>query len=129
MRSMVEGQLARPRRIIDRNKVVMRARELRRRPTLPEALLWQMLRQRPDGFKFRKQHPFDWYVVDFYCPAARLVVEVDGESHSMGDRPERDACRDAWLRGQDLRVLRFAAADVMNDLQSVVTAIILACQR
>jgi very-short-patch-repair endonuclease len=107
----------------------MRAREQRRRPSLPEGLLWQVLRHRPGGFKFRRQHPFDWYVVDFYCPAARLVVEVDGQSHSMGDRPHHDARRDAWLQAQRVRVLRFAAADVMNDLESVVTAITVACVR
>lgn len=114
---------------VDRNAVLMRAREQRRRPSLPEGLLWQALRTRPDGFKFRRQHPFGWYITDFYCPAANLVIEVDGESHSMGDRPEQDARRDEWLRRQGLRVIRFAAADVMNDLNSVVTAIILACRR
>lgn len=121
--------MARPTRSIDRNAVVMRAREQRRRPTLPEGLLWQILRQRPDGFKFRRQHPFGWYVVDFYCPAARLVIEVDGEAHSMGDNPQHDLRRDRWLQEQGLRVVRFNAADVMNDLDSVVTAITVACRR
>jgi very-short-patch-repair endonuclease len=97
--------------------------------TLPEGLLWQVLRKRPDGIKFRRQHPIGRCIVDFYCPATRLVVEIDGESHSMGDRPERDVRRDHWLRQQDVRVLRFSAVDVMNDLQSVVTAITLACRR
>jgi very-short-patch-repair endonuclease len=121
--------LAKPSEIIDRNTTVLRARELRRRPTLPEGLLWQALRQRPSGLKFRRQHPLGWYIADFYCPAARLVVEVDGESHSMGANPQHDARRDDWLRRQGLRVLRFAARDVMKDLDSVVTAIILACAR
>jgi very-short-patch-repair endonuclease len=69
-----------------------------------------------------------WYVVDFYCPAAKLVIEVDGQSHSMGDRPERDYARDQWLRKQGLRVIRFAAADIMKDLESVVTTILQACR-
>ena len=114
---------------VDRNAVLMRAREQRRRPSLPEGLLWQALRTRPDGFKFRRQHPFGWYVADFYCPAANLVIEIDGGSHSMGDRPLRDTRRDAWLRQRGLRVVRFNAADVMNDVGSVVTAILLACRR
>ena len=121
--------MTRPQKLIDRNAVLMRAREQRRRPSLPEALLWQVLRQRPNGFKFRRQHPFGWYVADFYCAAAKLVVEVDGESHSMGDRPDHDARRDASLRKQELRVIRFSAADVMKDLESVVTATTLACRR
>jgi very-short-patch-repair endonuclease len=86
------------------------------------------LRQRPDGLKFRKQHPFERCTVDFYCPAVRLVVEIDGESHSMGDRPVRDARRDAWLREKGLKIIRFDAADVMNDLESVVSAILLAAR-
>jgi len=97
--------------------------------TLPEGMLWQVLRQRPEGFKFRRQHPIGRCVVDFYCPASRLVIELDGESHSMGDNPERDAHRNAWLRAQGLRVMRFAARDVINDLESVVAAILLACAR
>ncbi len=112
-----------------RSAAVLRARQLRRAPTPPEYRLWQILRQRPDGFKFRRQHPLGPYTLDFYCPAVRLVVEVDGDSHRMGDNPARDERRDAWLREQGLRVIRFDAADVMRDLGSVVTAILLASRR
>lgn len=115
-------------RRVDKNAVVMKARELRRSPTLPEGLLWQQLRTRPAGLKFRRQHPIGCYIVDFYCAAARLVVEVDGESHSMGDRLVRDARRDHWLREQGLYVVRFDAADVMKDVGSAVTAILLAAR-
>ena len=113
----------------EKNDVVLRARMLRRNMTLPEGMLWQVLRTRPAGLKFRRQHPIGRCIVDFYCPTARLVIEVDGASHSMGDHPERDSRRDQWLRGQGLRVLRFGARDVMNDLEAVVTAITSACQR
>ena len=105
---------------------MLRARALRRMATPPECRLWQALRLRPGGLKFRRQHPFDGCTVDFFCPAARLVVEVDGDSHSMGDNPERDARRDAWLRSQGLRVVRFDAADVMNDTDAIVGAILAA---
>jgi len=64
----------------------------------PEARLWQVLRERPGGIKFRRQHPVGPYIVDFYCPAARLAVEVDGEAHGMGDNPARDEDRDDRLR-------------------------------
>jgi very-short-patch-repair endonuclease len=116
-------------RVVDRNAVVLRARALRRSATLPEGLLWQVLRKRPQNLKFRRQHPLGPFVVDFYCAAARLVVEVDGASHDMGDRPSCDARRDAWLREQGLRVLRFNATEVMNDLESVMTEIHRAARR
>jgi very-short-patch-repair endonuclease len=95
----------------------------------PEAYLWQALRRRIDGLKFRRQHPFERCTADFYCAAARLVVEVDGDGHDMGDIPESDRRRDAWLRQRGLKVVRFNAADVMNDLDSVVTAIVFAARR
>jgi very-short-patch-repair endonuclease len=116
-----------PRR--ENNETVLRARALRRDMTLPEGMLWQVLRRRPDGLKFRRQHPLGRCVVDFYCAAARLVIEVDGESHSRGDNPRRDDRRDHWLRSQGLHVLRFSAADVIRDLQSVVTAILRVARR
>jgi very-short-patch-repair endonuclease len=91
----------------------------------PEGILWQILRARPGDLKFRRQHPIGPYVVDFYCAAARLAIEVDGASHDMGDRPAHDARRDAWLRRQGLRVIRFNAGDVMKDPESAVTQILL----
>ena len=113
----------------DRNTTVLRARELRRSPSLPEGLLWQALRERPFGLKFRRQHPLGPYIADFYCASAGLVVEIDGQSHAMGDRADRDVRRDRWMSEQGLRVLRIAADDVMKDLESAVTAITLACRR
>ena len=97
--------------------------------SLPEAYLWQALRRRPGGLKFRRQHPFERYTADFYCAAAKLVVEIDGVSHDMGDTPKRDVRRDEWMREEGLQVLRFNANDVMRDLESVVTAIVLAARR
>ncbi|HET9810833.1 MAG TPA: endonuclease domain-containing protein [Sphingomicrobium sp.] len=115
--------------IVDRNAILMRARQLRRTPTYTETLLWRVLRDRPGGFKFRRQHPIGRYIADFYCPSTKLVIEIDGESHRMGDRPQRDARRDEWMRAQSLRILRLDAGDVVNDLESVVRAIIRACNR
>lgn len=108
----------------DRNEVVLRARALRRAMTLPEGLLWQALRKRPSGLKFRRQHPIGQYIADFYCASARLIVEVDGEGHSMGSRPLRDARRDQWLNAQGLRVLRIAALEVMRDVEHAVIRIV-----
>ena len=128
MRSMVEGYVRRGLRVIDRNKTIVRARELRRSLSLPEGLLWQVLRQRPEGFKFRRQHPVGPYIADFYCPAAKLVIEIDGQSHDAGNRPIHDERRDEWLREQGLSVAHFSASDVMTAIDSVITGIVVACR-
>ena len=106
---------------------VTKARGLRRTMTPPEVKLWQYLRTQPDGVKFRRQHPIGLFVLDFYCPSASLAIEVDGMAHGMGDNPERDERRDAWLRDQDIVVLRVAAIDVMRDFEAVVRLILEAC--
>jgi very-short-patch-repair endonuclease len=84
--------------------------------TLPEVVLWQALRgRRLEGLRFRRQHPIGPYALDFYCPSARLAIEVDGAAHDGSERAVRDAQRDARLRERAIRVLRFAAADVLDD--------------
>ena len=105
-------------------RTVRRARGMRRDMTLPEVVLWRVLRERPEGLRFRRQHPAGAYVLDFYCPAARLAVEVDGEIHERGDRPDRDARRDAFLAEHGVAVLRIPARDVLRDLDSVVRYIV-----
>jgi very-short-patch-repair endonuclease len=95
--------------------------------TVPEVRLWQWLRTQPGGFKFRKQHPAGAYVFDFYCAARKLVIEVDGEAHARGDQPDLDAVRDSWCADQGMRVIRFAAIDVMRDLDALSRAIMSAC--
>jgi very-short-patch-repair endonuclease len=67
--------------------------------SLPEGMLWRILRTRPGGFKFRRQHPVGPYVLDFFCRAAAVALEIDGIAHDMGDNPARDEQRDAWLAG------------------------------
>jgi very-short-patch-repair endonuclease len=77
--------------------------------TEPERLLWAMLRGSQLKLRFRRQHPIGSYVLDFYCPAARLCVEVDGPVHQEPGQIERDTKRDAWLDAQGVRVLRFSS--------------------
>ncbi|ATP20662.1 MULTISPECIES: endonuclease domain-containing protein [Sphingobium] len=101
-----------------------RARQLRKAMSKPEVLLWQILRQRPQGLKFRRQHPSGPYVADFYCHEARLVIEVDGEAHARGDAPMRDEQRDCWFAERGLSVLRLPAAAIMNDRDNAVAAIL-----
>ena len=100
-------------------KSYRRAKQARRELTLPEGLLWRELRGR-EGDKWRKQHPAGPYILDFYCDRAKLCVEVDGEAHEYGDRPERDARRDAWLATQGVVTLRIPAAEVLNNLSGVL---------
>ena len=108
--------------------VVKRARVLRRRMSPPEVLLWRLLRESPDGLKFRRQHPIGPFVVDFYCPATKLVVEVDGDVHDMGDNPEFDERRATWLGERGYPTLRVPAAEVFADPAEVAQAIISACR-
>ena len=101
------------------------AARLRREMSLPEMLLWQELRKRPGGLKFRHQHPAGrGYVLDFFCARKRLAIEVDGEAHNRGDRPERDAARDAWMASRGVRTLRLPASDILTDLDAVIQHII-----
>src|SRR5215216_260381 len=92
-----------------------RARALRRAMTLPEVVLWQALRGGVGGLRFRRQHPIGPYVLDFYCPAIRLAVEVDGAVHDIPNQAAHDLRRDAWLAAQGIQVLRFLAADVLSE--------------
>jgi very-short-patch-repair endonuclease len=103
---------------------VARARRLRREMTLPEVLLWRLLRGQPQGIKFRRQHPSSRIGMDFYCSDARLVIEVDGIAHDMGDNPERDVNRDAWLRSKGIDTVRIPAADVLKDAAKVADGIL-----
>ncbi|HXA40020.1 MAG TPA: DUF559 domain-containing protein [Phenylobacterium sp.] len=81
------------------SNAVKRARQLRRRMSLPEVMLWKALRGREHGKPvFRRQYPTGPYVLDFFCAKARLCVEIDGGSHGFGDRPRADARRDGYLR-------------------------------
>jgi len=93
-----------------------RARALRRKMTLPEVILWQELRgARFKQLRFRRQHAIGPYILDFYCPAARLAVEVDGSAHDHERQFRHDERRDRWLAGQSIRVMRIAARDILRD--------------
>ncbi|PVX29951.1 endonuclease domain-containing protein [Sphingomonas pokkalii] len=100
------------------------AKHLREEMTPPEIALWLALRKNDAGLRFRKQHPAGPYILDFYCAPAALAIEVDGEAHARGDRPERDATRDSWLKAQGVRVLRYTAMDVRNHTEGVVRQIL-----
>ncbi len=106
-----------------------RARQLRKAMSLPEVLLWQQLQLRPAGMKFRRQHASAGYVADFYCHEARLVVEVDGRGHAMGDAPVHDLARDAWFADRGIATLRLSAERVLTDIDGCVATIVAVGQR
>jgi very-short-patch-repair endonuclease len=111
-------------------ETIRRARRLRRELTPPEARLWMALRGRKaGGLKFRRQHPVGPYVLDFYCDSAKLAVEVDGLAHTTGDRPQRDAKRNAWLALRGIRTLRIDARDVRDEADGVVGLIVATANR
>ena len=101
------------------------ARSLRHGMSLPEVLLWKVIKGRKlQGLHFRKQHPVGPYVLDFYCEALRLAVEVDGASHGLGDRPQRDERRDAWLRAKGIATLRLSASLILDDVDDATRSIL-----
>ena len=88
--------------------------------TEPEVMLWVRLRRRlPDQPVFRRQHPLGPYIIDFYCPAAKLAVEIDGSTHWDDWQIAHDERRDAWLARQGIRVLRIGASSVFEDADEV----------
>jgi len=104
---------------------VERARQLRQKQTSPEALLWQLLRNRQVlGFKFRRQHQFGDYIADFYCHEAQLVVECDGSAHDPNEAWHHDQERDAYMTAQGLRTLRFTNDQILKDTESVLDEIV-----
>ena len=104
------------------------ARRERRSGNLPEVILWRALRQRPGGFKFRRQHPIGPYSLDFACLSARLAIEIDGEVHNRGDQPKNDAVRDAHMRERGFDTIRIPAREVLHSVDMVVIAIVSACR-
>lgn len=109
-------------RISGSKETIRRARQLRQQMTKPERLLWWAPRRQQTGFRFRRQHPAGPYVLDFYCDAVRLCVEVDGENHAF--RSLEDQRRDAWLSRIGVRTLRVPAHQVVRNLEGVVQFIV-----
>ena len=89
------------------NEKIHRARELRRKSTWAEKLVWQRLKDRKlDGFKFRRQHPVGPYVLDFYCDDLSMAIELDGSQHGLPEREEKDRVRSEYLEENGIHVLR-----------------------
>jgi len=110
--------------IIKISLLVNRARLLRKKATDAERILWRHLRNRNfAGYKFRRQHPFDAYTLDFYCPAAKLAIELDGGGHNYRTGQIRDRRRSDFLARRGISVLRFWNHQVRRERDSVLRAI------
>ena len=100
-----------------------RARELRNNATHAETLLWGYLRTKPLGFKFRRQHPYSIFILDFYCHALKLVIEADGAIHNLPDVKSHDKERQDLIESDGLIVLRFTNDSIENSFEIVIKEI------
>lgn len=106
-------------------KIVVAARDQRRQPTEAEDILWEALRDRRlNGVKFRRQHPFGRYVLDFFCVKHQLAIEIDGEIHRKKNQIEHDIERTAFLEEIGVQLIRFRNEEVKNLLGQVIKRIL-----
>ena len=104
--------------------ILQNAREMRQPQTPEEAKLWRALRDRKSGYKFRRQHPIDRFIIDFYCARAKLCIEIDGDSHLEQAQKEYDAARTEYLEELGYKVIRFTNNEVCFQLDAVADEII-----
>ena len=99
-------------------------KELRKNLTPAEAVMWNALQKKQlEGRKFRRQHSIGNYIVDFYCPKEKLIVELDGAGHFTPEGSDQDKKRDAYMARLNIKVLRFENRDIFNNLDAVLEVI------
>ncbi len=99
-------------------------RKLRNESPKAEQILWCHLRKRQiEGFKFRRQTSIDDYIVDFYCPEAKLVIEIDGDTHFEPETESQDRERERHIKSLGIKILRFTNLDVYNNIEAVIRVI------
>jgi len=105
-------------------EILRLAGDLRRSMTKAEKLLWEQLRQRKiDGYRFRRQHPVDEFIVDFFCYEAMLVIELDGDVHDSDFQAERDLERTKILNRLGITIIRFPNKEVHQNISQVISTI------
>jgi very-short-patch-repair endonuclease len=105
-------------------KLYQYGRELRQSSTEAEKMLWEYLRNRNlDGLKFRRQHPIDKFIADFYCHEKKLVIELDGAVHDEKMNTQYDEARTYELKGSGIKVIRFRNSEVENNISFVLKEI------
>ena len=100
-----------------------RARSLRNKPTNAEKCIWKRIKLKHLGYIFYRQKPIGNYIVDFYCPKAHLVIEIDGGHHFTQDGAGNDRNRDEYIKSLGLVVLRFPNSEVIKNTDRVIEAI------
>ena len=101
-----------------------KAQFLRRNETKAEKLLWEKLRNNQlGGLKFRRQHPVNIYIADFYCHKFKLIIELDGDYHDQEEQKQKDEVRTEVLRLNDLKIIRFKNEEVEQDINQVLITI------
>ena len=101
-----------------------KAQLLRRNETKAEKLLWEKLRNNQlGGLKFRRQHPVNIYIADFYCHKFKLIIELDGDYHDQEEQKQKDEVRTEVLRLNDLKIIRFKNEEVEQDINQVLITI------
>lgn len=110
-------------------KLITLARNLRKRQTDAENLLWRHLRYKQLlGLKFRRQQPIGNFIVDFICLDRKLIIELDGDQHGFPKEKNQDQERDRWLQQEGFKILRFWNNEVLQNLEGVMDTIIENCK-
>jgi len=105
-------------------KLTVLSKQLRNNPTNAEKYMWSKIRMKQiSGYQFYRQKPIGEYIVDFYCPEVRLVIEIDGEDHFHRNQLEVDKHRDEYLNTCGFKVLRFSNTDVLKNIEGVIESI------
>lgn len=105
------------------NLIFENAKELRKNLTNAELVLWEYLKQKPFGYKFRRQHPLGNYIADFYCHKMKLVIEIDGNVHDNLEVKRQDEIREKDLKEAGLSIIRFRNEEVEKRLETVINKI------
>jgi len=103
--------------------------KLRNNTTKSERVLWNKLRRKQMGFKFRRQHGIGKYIVDFYCPELRLVIEIDGLTHYSEQVYKNDLIRQSYLENLGLKVVRYNTENIFYKINEVSKAIYYLCKQ
>lgn len=107
----------------NKSKLLPRRRELRKSQTKQEEILWRNIRNRKLGVKFKRQYSIGGYVLDFYCPEIKLVIELDGKQHFEKENFLYDKERTEYLEVLDCKVLRFKNTEIEKNLGKVLSKI------
>jgi very-short-patch-repair endonuclease len=107
-----------------------RANQLRKHQTESEKFLWEILKNKQMmGLRFKRQHPIDKFIADFYCHSLKLVIEVDGKIHSYPERIELDKERSAIIESFGIMVIRFTNDAIIQNIEIVRTSIEMICNQ